>query len=110
MKPKTKNALTAGGYTSFQEGFEDNGAWGAVRTTLFPSNFNIAPSVTSQGIEWTSNHPATNEITTIDSAAVTGNWGIWDPDGGFATGTIQACDVEEPGPECFPHDGLASKS
>jgi hypothetical protein len=77
------DALEAGGYSSFQEGFENNGAWGAVRSTSFI--FNTAPSVTSQGIEWTTNHPAMNEITTVDSAPVTGeDWLIWDLAGGFA--------------------------
>ena len=44
--------------TRFTEGFENDLVWGSVRS---PST---APSVTSYGITWTTNWPASNEITT----------------------------------------------
>jgi len=45
------------GYSTFQEGFE-GAAWNVARS---PDSVN---SVTSQGIVWTSNHTATNNIAT----------------------------------------------
>jgi hypothetical protein len=91
--------------STFQEGFENDAVWGSVRSSI-PLGTNSAPSITSMGITWTSNHPATNDITTRSSAAKTGNWGIYDPDHGFAEGTLKLCDVEFPPPECFFHDGI----
>jgi len=73
------------GHASFFEGFEDDLAWGAVRSP------NAAPSVASQGIVWASNHPdppAENEITTGQGPARTGLWGVFDPEHGYATGTV----------------------
>ena len=49
------------GYSTFQEGFESDAAWGTVREPT------TALSVISQGIAWQTNHrdpPASNEITT----------------------------------------------
>jgi hypothetical protein len=59
------------------------------------------------GITWASNHTATNDITTSSGAAKTGNWGIYDPDHGVATGTLGQCNVETPPSECFFHDGVS---
>jgi hypothetical protein len=91
------------GYARFEEGFEDDIAWGNAR---YP---NTAPSVSSQGIEWRSNHPdppASNEITTGPGPARTGLWGFFDPEHGYATGTPSECDVDVPPPHCLFHDGF----
>jgi hypothetical protein len=100
------NALSAGGYVSFQEGFEDDATWGGVRT------FNTAHSIVSKGIRWTSNHPDAitqpSHISTSSGAARTGGWGIFssphgDPD---AQGSPDVCDVENPPSYCFKKDGF----
>jgi hypothetical protein len=91
------------GYGSFFEGFEDDLAWGAARSP------DTAPSVISQGITWESNHPdrpAANEITTGSGPARTGLWGVFDPEHGYATGTVVECDVDEPPEHCLHKDGL----
>ncbi len=88
---------------TFQEGFEDDAAWGSVRTPF------TAPSVVSQGIEWKTNHPdapASNEITTGGGAAQTGLWGAYDPDHGYATGSSTDCDIDNPPVHCLYKDGL----
>lgn len=100
------NDLAAFGYSSFVESFEDDAVWGGLRSTI--TSKITAPSVTSQGIVWTSNHPATNDITTGNGAAVTGEWGIYDPLHGVATGTPQECDVDNPPEKCLYHDGVSA--
>jgi hypothetical protein len=101
-----KAELARLGYSTFNEGFENDAVWDSVRSSISEGT-NSAPSITSMGITWTSNHPATNDITTRSSAAKTGNWGIYDPDHGVATGTPGQCNVETPPPECFFHDGVS---
>jgi hypothetical protein len=91
------------GLGSFEEGFEDDAAWGIARSP------DSAASVVSQGIRWTSNHPdfpAFNEITTGTGPARTGLWGVFDPDHGYATGTPFECDVDNPPAHCLYHDGV----
>ena len=88
------------GIGTFQEGFEDDAAWGSVRTP------DTAPTVVSQGITWQTNHPASNEITTGGGAAVTGQWGVYDPNHGYATGTVGECDVDMPPEHCLFRDGV----
>ena len=91
------------GFGTFQEGFEDDSTWGAVRYS------NTAPSVVSQGVEWMTNHPdppASNEITTGGGAARTGLWGVYDPAHGYATGTSGECDVNNPPEHCLFKDGM----
>ena len=91
------------GYQTIQEGFEDAAAWGLVRQP------ETAPSVLSQGIVWRTNHPdppASNEITTGSGPALTGLWGVYDPEHGYATGTAAECDNNTPAPECLYKDGL----
>ncbi len=99
------NDLAAFGYSSFVESFEDDAVWGGLRSTI--TSKITAPSVTSQGIVWTSNHPASNDITTGNGAAVTGEWGIYDPLHGVATGNPQECDVDNPPEKCLDHDGVS---
>jgi hypothetical protein len=96
------------GYGTFLEGFE-GAEWDGVRTILNAENF--APSITSQGITWTTNHPVTNpSITTSSGAAVTSAWGVYDLNGGYATGTVLQCNtdpVPDPLPDyCLYHDGF----
>ena len=92
------------GYSTFQEGFEDDAVWGSVRSSF--SVTNSAPSITSSGVTWSSNHPATNEITTGGGPAYTGLWGFYDPGHGYATGTPTECDVDIPPPQCLFKDGF----
>ncbi len=95
--------LTELGFGSFQEGFEDDVAWGAARSP------DTAPSVMSQGIEWQSNHPdppAENEITTGEGPARTGLYGVFDLEHGYATGTPTECDVDIPPDHCLYKDGF----
>ena len=90
------------GYSTIVEGFEDDAIWGTVRSTL--SATNSAPSITSQGITWTANH-AQSDITT-GMARRTGQWGLYDPDHGFATGSTAQCDIDNPPEHCLWYDGF----
>jgi len=70
------------GLASFQEGFEDDAAWGLARSPM------AVPIVNSQGIQWMTNHsgaPSYNDITTGSGPARTGEWGAFDPRHGYAT-------------------------
>jgi hypothetical protein len=91
------------GYTGFQEGFEDDAAWGIARSP------NTARRVSSQGIEWrSSNHdsPDSNEITTGSGPARTGLWGVFDLEHGYATGSSAQCDIDDPPAYCLFNDGF----
>ena len=92
--------LSALGYSTFQEGFE-SAAWDIARSPV------SANSVTSQGIVWTSNHTATNNITTGTGPARTGTYGVFDPNHGVATGTPTQCDINNPPSHCLYHDGFS---
>jgi hypothetical protein len=98
--------LTALGYRAFREGFEGT-AWDSVRS-VFDSPTS-APSITSMGITWTSNHPGTNDITTGPGPARTGLWGGYDPGHGYATGSKTECDVDTPPIHCLYYDGLSGR-
>ena len=92
------------GLNGFQEGFEDNAAWGLARSPV------AVPIINSQGVQWMTNHsgsPAFNEITTGPGPARTGNWGVFDPGHGYATGTEFACDVDNPDTVCLYYDGFS---
>ena len=79
------SALVSQGYPAVQEGFEDDAAWGAVRSTTAGGNY-TAPSITNLGITWTASSP-NNEITTGSGAARTGAWGFYSlPHGDYANG------------------------
>jgi hypothetical protein len=66
--------LTSLGYSTISESFEDTSVWGASRNSI-PSP-GSTPSVTSQGIVWTSNYSENNIATgTVGGSA---------PDGAFA--------------------------
>ncbi|MDX2314199.1 MAG: Ig-like domain-containing protein [Gammaproteobacteria bacterium] len=70
--------LTELGYGSFQEGFEDEAAWGTTRTTP-------APSVVSGGITWQANY-APNGVQTGPGAARSGLWGFYSNPHGIRIG------------------------
>ena len=88
------------GYSTFQESFE-TAAWDIARSPV------SADSVISQGIVWTSNHTATNNITTGSGPARTGMYGVFDPNHGVATGTSTQCDIDNPPAHCLYHDGFS---
>lgn len=92
--------LSSLGYSTFQEGFE-SAAWDIARSPV------SANSVTSQGIAGTSNHTATNNITTGTGPARTGTYGVFDPNHGVATGTATQCNINNPPTHCLHHDGLS---
>jgi len=72
-------ALANQGYIPVAEGFEDDAAWGSVRTQT-------APSVANLGITWSSSS-ANNDITTGTGPARTGTWGFYSlPHGDYANG------------------------
>lgn len=96
------------GYSVFLEGFEGS-AWDEVRSPDLGLPI-TAPSITSKGITWTTNHPDTNGITTGSGPARTGFWGGFDPDHGFATGTPAECDIDNPPLSCRFHDGLSGEN
>ena len=104
------NAL---GLPHFGEGFENDAIWGAARS---PNN---VPSVNSRGFDWRANDfdpthseptlpppPPPNEITTGSGPARTGQWGIYDLEHGYATGTSAQCDIDNPPEHCLYHDGF----
>jgi hypothetical protein len=91
------------GYSTFQESFEA-AAWDTARSPV------SADSVSSQGIVWTSNHTATNNITTGTGPARTGMYGVFDPNHGVATGTPTQCDIDNPPTHCLYHDGFSGST
>ncbi len=82
------------GQNTINEGFEDGVTWAAARVPA------TAPSVMSQGVTWTSNHPD-NDITTGFGAAWTGDWGLYSLPHGDQT-------LTQPGD--FIMDGFAGSS
>jgi VCBS repeat-containing protein len=92
------------GYSTAQEGFEDDAIWGHIRTP------NSAMSVISHGVEWRSNHPdppAMNPITTSTGPPHSGQWGVYDANHGYATGSAPECDIDNPPLHCLYHDGIS---
>jgi hypothetical protein len=78
--------------------------------------------VSSRGFEWRANDfdpthtdppqpppPPPNHITTGSGAARTGQWGIYDREHGYATGTPSECDINNPPAHCLFHDGFTAK-
>ena len=102
------------------EGFE-GAAWSSYRSyqdANFNWVYNGATTITSNGIDWSSNHPATNILSTSTGAVLSGQYGVFDPDHGYATNTsvgeCQALEAADPNgvvPEqCLPHDGFSGSS
>lgn len=78
-------ALATRGYGTIEEGFEDDAAWGTVRTTIVGGT-HTAPSITHLGLTWTSNN-SVSDVTTGHGPALTGEWGFFVlPHGDYANG------------------------
>jgi hypothetical protein len=78
-------ALAGLGHDAVVESFEDDAAWGHVRSTI-GGGFHTAPSVTNLGVVWTPNNPNSG-VTTGHGPARTGEWGFYEyPHGDFANG------------------------
>jgi hypothetical protein len=101
------------GHPKFFEGFENDAVWGVARSPV------SVPAVSSRGFEWRANDfdpthfdpppalpPPPNQITTGSGPARTGQWGIYDPEHGYATGTEVGCDIDMPDEPCLYHDGV----
>ncbi len=104
------------GHPSFTESFEDDAVWGPTRSP------NTLLSVSSRGFDWRANDfdpthvlpslpppPPPHQLTTGTGAAIFGQWGLFDPQHGYATGTEIECDIDNPPPECLYHDGFTMK-
>ncbi len=95
-------ALSTMGYVWVRESFEDDDAWGAVRSSIVGGNF-TAVSTTNFSVRWSANND-TSKITTGTGPARTGLWGFYAlPHGSYSTGTN--CDI--PG-NCG--DGIVGKT
>ena len=98
--------LASLGYSAIAESFEDNTVWADSRNSISsPGN---TPSVTSQGIIWTSNY-IQNNIATGTGAAYDGLNGIYSLPHGMTTDSGTYCDsAEDPNIpiECYQNDGL----
>jgi hypothetical protein len=94
-------ALSAGGYATLQEGFENDIVWANSRTSA-------TPSVISQGITWTSNHTMNGVRTgTLGGSVVDGTYGFFSlPHGDDTDSGLYCDDAEDPIPtECWLNDG-----
>lgn len=77
--------LAALGITPVHEGFEDDAAWGTVRSTI-SGGTHTAPSIISLGVTWTANN-ALSQVTTGPGPALTGMWGFFTlPHGDYTAG------------------------
>jgi PKD repeat protein len=85
------NALALMGYTATHEGFEDDTAWGSVRSSIV-GGFHFAPSISSLGMTWTSNYLA-GGITTGEGPVRSGKYGFYS----YLHGSYQTPD---PGTDC----------
>jgi hypothetical protein len=77
------------------EGFEDDAAWGDVRSTIVGGT-HTAPAVTSHGMVWSANNDV-SQVTTGPGAARTGDWGFYElPHGEYANGIGDGFRVSSP--------------
>jgi len=100
--------LASLGYSVISESFEDGAVWAQSR--------NIAggvPTVTSQGITWTSNYTENNIATgTVGGSAPDGQFAVYSLPHGMTTDSGSYCD-NDPVPlpdECYQNDGLKVES
>ena len=95
------------GYGTIEESFEGT-VWDTVRT-LPLDTVNSEPEIISRGITWTTNHPDTNEITTGPGPALTGQWGVFDPNHGYVPAELKSfCSTDTTNdPSCLMHDGFS---
>ncbi len=77
--------LSTYGLTPLVESFEDDVAWGGVRSSI-PGGSQTAPEITSQGITWSANNEI-GQVTTGEGPVRTGLWGFFTlPHGDFPNG------------------------
>lgn len=105
-------ALTTLDGSTIHESFEDDIAWADSRNSIVePGN---TPSVTSQGIVWTSNYSQNNIATgTVGGSAPDGAYALYSLPHGLTTDSGLYCDsAEDPNipAECFQNDGLKIES
>jgi len=105
-------ALSAGGYVAIHESFEDGTVWADSRNSI--SSPGSISTVTSQGIEWTSNYSQNNIATgTVGGSAPDGEFAIYSLPHGVTTDSGLYCDsAEDPNIpiECYQNDGLKVES
>lgn len=104
--------LAALGYASIHESFENDTVWTDSRNSIVAPD--STPSVTSQGIVWTSNY-AQNEIATgnVGGSAPDGTYAYYSLPHGMTTDSGMYCDsAEDPNVpiECYQNDGLKVQS
>ena len=100
--------LASLGYSVISESFEDNAVWAHSRTSISNPTAGT-PSVTSQGIVWTSNYTENKIATgTVGGSAPDGQFAIFSLPHGMTTDSGSYCvDAPEPIPvECYQNDGL----
>jgi hypothetical protein len=102
--------LAALGHVVVHESFEDDTAWADSRNSIVSPG--SAPSVTNQGILWTSNYPQNNLATgTVGGSAPDGLYAIYSLPHGMTTDGSILCDQLEILPEeCYQNDGLKIQS
>jgi len=99
------------GYSIIHESFEDDVVWADSRNSIVEPG--STPSVTSQGVVWTSNYPQ-NDIATGDvgGSAPDGAYAIYSlPHGNDTDSGLYCDDAQDPIPvECWLNDGLKIQS
>jgi hypothetical protein len=105
-------ALSALGYSTIHESFENGTVWADSRNSIStPGN---TPTITSQGIVWTSNYPQNNIATgDVGGSAPDGAFAIYSLPHGMTTDSGLYCDsAEDPNIpiECYQNDGLKVES
>jgi hypothetical protein len=105
-------AVEALGYTIIFESFENDTVWADSRNSI-PSP-GSTPTVTSQGIVWSSNYVGNNIATgDVGGSAPDGTFAIYSLPHGMTTDSGIYCDsAEDPNIpiECYQNDGLKIKS
>lgn len=99
--------LAALGGATVYESFEDDVVWADSRNSI--SSPGSTPTVTSQGIIWTSNYPQNNIATgDVGGSAPDGTYAIYSLPHGETTDSGLYCDnAEDPIPvECWQNDGI----
>ncbi|MCA9412747.1 MAG: hypothetical protein KC944_16150 [Candidatus Omnitrophica bacterium] len=92
------------GLSPVHEGFEDDAAWGGVRSSIVGGN-SAASSVSNHGITWTANN-LSSQVTTGSGAARTGEWGLYSTPHGSYTRPDPGSNCLNPG-ECG--DGIRAR-
>jgi hypothetical protein len=103
--------LAALGYSVIHESFEDDVVWADSRNTV--SNPGSIPTVSSQGIAWTSNYTENNIATgDVGGSAPDGLYALYSLPHGKTTDSGLYCDsAQDPVPiECYQNDGIKIRS